>query len=57
MNGILPLKKALTAALLLAATQAGAESWRFALIGDTPYSDYEVGPAKFRFQPERPDFS
>ena len=41
MNGILPLKKALTAALLLAATQAGAESWRFALIGDTPYSDYE----------------
>lgn len=32
---------ALLAAALLLAVGAQAETWRFALIGDTPYSDYE----------------
>ncbi|UCV30336.1 metallophosphoesterase family protein [Ferribacterium limneticum] len=34
-------KIGLTAAFLLWATLAAAETWRFALIGDTPYSDHE----------------
>jgi hypothetical protein len=35
---ILPIR--LLAGLLLAGT-VHAETWRFAVIGDTPYSDYE----------------
>jgi len=34
-------KIGLTVAFALWATLAGAETWRFALIGDTPYSDHE----------------
>ena len=35
------MKRWLAALLLAWATLAGAETWRFALIGDTPYSDAE----------------
>lgn len=35
------LKIGLTAAIASWLTLAGAETWRFALIGDVPYSDYE----------------
>lgn len=42
MGGLIfALKIGATVAFALAATLASAESWRFALIGDTPYSDYE----------------
>lgn len=34
-------KIGLTVAFALWTTLAGADTWRFALIGDTPYSDYE----------------
>lgn len=40
-NCIFALKIALTAAFIGWVTLASAETWRFALIGDTPYSDYE----------------
>jgi len=40
-NSVFALKIALTAAFIGCALPAGAETWRFALIGDTPYSDYE----------------
>lgn len=35
------LKFGLSATLLLASAASSAETWRFALIGDTPYNDYE----------------
>lgn len=35
------LMTALLTAITLLSGAAGAESWRFAVIGDTPYSDYE----------------
>lgn len=38
---IFALKMGATVAFVLWATLAGAETWRFALIGDTPYSDHE----------------
>jgi hypothetical protein len=41
VDRVFGLKIALTVAFLAWTTLAGAESWRFALIGDTPYSDYE----------------
>lgn len=35
------MKRLFAVLLALLATGAGAETWRFAAIGDTPYSDYE----------------
>ena len=35
------MKALLGLCLCLASMAAQAENWRFALIGDTPYSDYE----------------
>ena len=41
VDGILALKIASTAALIGWTMPSAAETWRFGLIGDTPYSDYE----------------
>ncbi len=41
MNGIFALKTLLTAVMLVCSLLASAETWRFAVIGDTPYSDDE----------------
>ena len=37
----MPIRRLLAAVALLVAVAAHAESWRFAVIGDTPYSDQE----------------
>lgn len=41
VNLLFCLKTALTAAWLVVAPPAAAETWRFGLIGDVPYSDRE----------------